>query len=240
MPGWKARIGYLSPSVYTSPSDWDLILPEGFIMVASGLNVRAHTPEEFNKAVESLESALSVFLAEEVDLVILGGITLGTQLGFKAETQVLSSLKANLGLPINSALRINTTALEHLQAKNVAIATAYREAINERLKSYFQEAGLEVVGMKGLNVATPVEQDKLPDYASYRAALELGRNFPHADAVLIHGRWASVAYVEQLEQDIGRPVVASNAASLWWALETLGMNIPIEGYGSLLRGESRI
>jgi maleate cis-trans isomerase len=35
-------------------------------------------------------------------------------------------------------------------------------------------------------------------------------------------------------------VVASNAASLWWALETLGMNIPIEGYGSLLRRASRV
>jgi len=27
MSGWKARIGYLSPSVFETPSDWDLILP---------------------------------------------------------------------------------------------------------------------------------------------------------------------------------------------------------------------
>lgn len=240
MPGWKARIGYLSPSVFTSPSDWDLILPQGFVMVASGLNVRAHTPEEFDKAVQSLESALSVFLAEEVDLILLGGITMGTQLGFQAEAEMLSTLQAKLGLSINSALRINAAALEHFEAKHVVIATAYRDAINERLKIYFQQAGFEVAGMKGLNVAAPVDQDKLPEYASYRAGLELAGEFPDADAVLIHGRWASVPYVEALERDIGRPVVSSNAASLWWVLKTLGMKIPIEGYGSLLRGEPTV
>jgi hypothetical protein len=43
MSGWKARIGYLSPSVFETPSDWDLILPRGFTIVSSGLNVQSHT-----------------------------------------------------------------------------------------------------------------------------------------------------------------------------------------------------
>lgn len=205
-------------------------------MVASGLNVRAHTTEEFSKAVESLESALGVFLAEEVDVILLAGITIATQLGFKAEADILAGLEKKIGLPINSAMRINTLALDHLKAKKVVVATAYRDAINESLKPYFQDAGFDVVGMRGLNVATPVEQDKLPEYSSYRAALGLVREFPQADAVLVHGRWASVAYVEELERDTGRPVVSSNVASLWWVLNTLGMKIPIEGYGKLLEG----
>ena len=204
-------------------------------MVASGLNVRAHTTEEFTKAVDSLESSLSVFLAEEVDAILLAGITMATQLGFKAEAEIIAGLEKKVGLPINSAMRINALALDHLKAKKVVVATAYRDAINESLKPYFKDAGLDVIGMKGLNVATPVEQDKLPEYSSYRTALELVREFPQADAVLVHGRWASVAYIEELERDTGRPVVSSNAASLWWVLKTLGMKIPIEGYGTLLR-----
>jgi hypothetical protein len=43
MSGWKARIGYLSPSVFETSSDWDLILPKGFTIVSSGLNVQSHT-----------------------------------------------------------------------------------------------------------------------------------------------------------------------------------------------------
>jgi hypothetical protein len=49
MSGWKSRIGYLSPSVFETPSDWDLILPKGFTIVSSGLNVQSHTEAEFDK-----------------------------------------------------------------------------------------------------------------------------------------------------------------------------------------------
>jgi maleate cis-trans isomerase len=41
--------------------------------------------------------------------------------------------------------------------------------------------------------------------------------------------------VEELETDSGKPVVSSTGASLWWALQQLGMKIRIEGYGRLLR-----
>jgi len=73
--GWKARIGYLSPSVFETPSDWDLILPQGFTIVASGLSVQAHTESEFNKAIDALEAGLGIFTAEECDAILLGGIT---------------------------------------------------------------------------------------------------------------------------------------------------------------------
>jgi maleate cis-trans isomerase len=56
-----------------------------------------------------------------------------------------------------------------------------------------------------------------------------------ADAILIQGRWRSVAWVEELERDSDRSVVSSIAASLWWVLRALKMRIAIAGYGRLLR-----
>lgn len=238
MPGWKARVGFISPSVFEMPSDWNLILPPGFTFVATGLNVRSHTPEEFEKAIQAIESALSVFVAEEVDAVLLGGITLGTQRGYKEEGEIVSSLSQRVGLPITTVLNANVEALKHLKAKRIVVATAYQERINQALQRYFEAAGLEVAGIRGLDVSKPVDQVKLPEYASYRVALSVFRKNPDADALLIHGRWPSVAYVESLERDTARPVVSSQAASLWWVLQTLGMKVPIEGYGRLLRQET--
>ncbi len=238
MPGWKARVGFISPSVFEMPSDWNLILPPGFTFVATGLNVRSHTPEEFKKANQAIESALSVFVAEEVDAVLLGGITLGTQRGYKEEGEIVSSLSQRVGLPITTVLNANVEALKHLKAKRIVIATAYQERINQALQRYFEAAGLEVAGIRGLGVSKPVDQVKLPEYASYRVALSVFRENPDVDALLIHGRWPSVAYVESLERDTGRPVVSSQAASLWWVLQTLGMKVSIEGYGRLLRQEA--
>lgn len=235
MSGWKARIGYLSPSVFETPSDWDHILPKGFTIVASGLNVQAHTTEEFNKAIEALEKGLGIFTAEECDAILLGGITLGTQRGYAAEQEVVARLSERVGLPISTGMNASVEALKHLKAKNIVIATAYMKTINEAVKRYYEDAGFQVSGIQGLEVTKPVEQVKLPDYASYRVGRNLFQQNPTADAILIQGRWRSVACVAELEGDTGRPVISSTAASLWWVLQKLAMKIPIEGCGQLLR-----
>jgi maleate isomerase len=233
--GWKARIGYLSPSVFETPSDWDLILPKGFTIVSSGLNVQAHTAEEFNKAIEALGAGLGIFKAEECDAILMGGITLGTQRGYRAEQEVVNKLSKQVGLPVSTAMGATVQALKHLKVRTTVIATAYKETINQAVKKYYEDGGVEVLGIKGLEVSKPVDQVKLPDYASYKVARELFRAHPDADSLLIQGRWRSVACVQELEDDTGKPVVSSTAASLWWVLRTLAMKPPIEGFGELLR-----
>jgi maleate isomerase len=235
MSGWKARIGYLSPSVFETPSDWNLILPKGFTMVASGLNVQAHTTEEFNKAINALADSLGIFVAEECDAILLGGITLGTQRGYNEERELVAKLVERAALPISTAMNASAEALKHVRAKTIVIATAYKESLNQAVQRYYEAAGFSVFGIQGLDVAKPVDQVKLPAYASYSVAHRLYRMNPKVDAILIQGRWRSVACVEELERDADRPVVSSTAASLWWVLRELGMKIPIEGYGQLLR-----
>ena len=130
MSGWKARIGYLSPSVFETPSDWDLILPAGFTIVSSGLNVQSHTETEFNKAIDALGAGLGIFKAEECDAILMGGITLATQRGYAAEQEVVAKLSEQVGLPVSTAMSATVEALKHLGVKSTVIATAYKETIN--------------------------------------------------------------------------------------------------------------
>jgi len=237
MSGWKARIGYLSPSVFETPSDWDLILPKGFTIVSSGLNVAAHTDSEFNKAIDALEAGLGVFKAEECDVILMGGITVGTQRGYAAEQDLVARLSQLLGLPVSTAMGATVQALKHLHVKTTVVATAYKESINQAVKKYYTDGGIQVLAIKGLEVARPVDQAKLPEYSSYKVGRELFRQHAGVESLLLQGRWRTVAYVEELENDTGRPVISSTAASLWWVLKTLGMNVPIKGYGRLLASQ---
>ena len=236
MSGWKARIGYLSPSVFETPSDWDLILPKGFTIVSSGLNVQAHNTEEFNKAIDALGSGLGVFKAEECDAILIGGITLGTQRGYAAEQEVVGNLSNQVGLPVSTAMGATVEALKYLKVSTTVIATAYKDNINQSVKKYYEDGGVKVLAIKGLEVSKPVDQAKLPDYASYRVARELFHQHPNVESLLIQGRWRSVAYVQELEDDTKKPVISSTAASLWWVLHALAMKPRIEGFGKLLRG----
>ena len=236
MSGWKARIGYLSPSVFETPSDWDLILPKGFTIVSSGLNVQSHTEAEFDKAIEALGVGLGIFAGEECDVVLMGGITLGTQRGYAAEQQVVAELSRQVGLPVSTAMSATVEAMKHLEIRSTVIATAYKETINQAVKKYYEDGGLEVLAINGLEVSKPVEQVKLPDYASYKVARELYRQHSTTDSVLIQGRWRSVAYIQELEEDTQKPAVSSTAASLWWVMHVLGIKVPIPRFGKLLRG----
>jgi len=57
-----------------------------------------------------------------------------------------------------------------------------------------------------------------------------------ADAILICCTdFGSAGIVEDLEKDLGKPVITSNTASFWGALRRAGVNDAIEGYGRLLR-----
>jgi Arylmalonate decarboxylase len=67
------------------------------------------------------------------------------------------------------------------------IATAYKETINQAVKKYHEDGGLEVLAIKGLEVSKPVEQVKLPDYASYKVTRELYRQHSKTDSLLIQG-----------------------------------------------------
>lgn len=153
MSGWKARIGYLSPSVFETPSDWDLILPKGFTIVSSGLNVQSHTEAEFNKAIDALGAGLGIFTAEECNVILMGGFTLGTQRGYAAEQEVVAELSRQVGLPVSTAMSATVQAMKHLNTRSTIIATAYKESINQTVKKYYEDGGLEVLAIKGLEVS---------------------------------------------------------------------------------------
>jgi maleate isomerase len=56
-----------------------------------------------------------------------------------------------------------------------------------------------------------------------------------ADGVLIAGNcFRCVAIIETLEQDLKRPVITANQASLWHCLRLSGVRTPVSGYGGLL------
>lgn len=75
------------------------------------------------------------------------------------------------------------------------------------------------------------EQEIEPLYAQIRKACPAA-----ADGVLIAGTgFRCVGIIDPLEQDLGRPVITANQASLWHCLRLAGLQVPVAGYGGLLR-----
>ncbi len=103
--------GYLSPSVFETPSDWDLILPKRFT-VSSGLNVQCHNEAEFAKAIDALGRESRYLRCRTVRCRPHGGITLETQRGYAAEQQAVAELSRQVGLPVSTAMSATAQAMK--------------------------------------------------------------------------------------------------------------------------------
>jgi len=184
--------------------------------------------------LDAMPPALAVLAEVKPDLVAVSHTAVSYMNGFANEEALLERLTRMAGVRAFTAAHAVREALAHLGARRIALATPYPEAIGVAGQAYWQASGLEVVARRQLaDVANIYDETE-------ERALTLGReaDVPGAEAVLISGTGLpTVGIVEWLERDVGKPVVTSQTATLWYALRALGIEDPVLGYGRLLQEE---
>lgn len=106
-------------------------------------------------------------------------------------------------------------ALAHLGTGNVAIATPYEEAVTIGLRDFLAEAGLTVVGGGQLGLTSEIW--KVP----YDVTADLVRHAdtPTAEAIFVScTNLATYDLIGALEEELHKPVVTANQATMWAAL----------------------
>ncbi|HJW62506.1 MAG TPA: hypothetical protein VJ849_03330 [Actinomycetes bacterium] len=121
-----------------------------------------------------------------------------------------------------------------LGARRLALATPYPETISAAARIYWQAAGFEVVAHRRLDTPNIYDETEATAYK-----LALTANTPEADTILISGTGLPTAgAVDPLEKELNKPVVTSQAATLWQALTLLRLDEQVRGFGRLLTSAS--
>jgi len=243
MFGWRARIGVLVPP--GNPT----VEPEFYMMAPEGVTIHFAPLQGFQSAstpgaADGMEARTLAYLDELPDpakalggvspaVVILAHTASSYATGFANESQLIDRLSSLTGTTAITAARAVLAALQHLGVKKLALGTPYPEAISAKGRAYWEEAGFDIVGYHRLtdvqNIYTENEQ------RAYQLARQA--NTPDAEAVFLSGTGLpTVGVLETLEQDLKKPVISSNQASLWQALRRAGVRQAVTGFGSLLRG----
>ncbi len=181
--------------------------------------------------LDSLPAATRSLAALRPAVVALSHTAVSYLTGFEREPALLDRLHALTGTRAFTAARAIVAALRHLGVHRLALATPYPDAISAAGRVYWESAGFEVVAHCQLDgVANIYEETEERAYTLGRAA-----DAPGAEAVLISGTGLPTAgIVERLENDLGKPVVTSQAATLWQALRLAEVDDRVRGYGRLL------
>ena len=136
------------------------------------------------------------------------------------------------GLQVDLA-EVEGEALKLSGIRRVSVVTPYTDAINKRLTAFLEGHGFEVLSMAGQQIVPNLEIGaQTPEVIAAFAKANLS---PEADGLFLScTNWRSMEVAEQLEQELGVPVVTSNQATIWATFRILGFRGPVSGYGKLL------
>jgi maleate isomerase len=214
--------------------------PPGIVIVPAALNLKELSAAELERVYASYEAAVADLAYEEVDVVVLGGSPPVTHKGYGFERVLIERAQRLIRAPVVALIRCEVEALQAVGAKRIAIGAPYTQALTEKFAAYFREAGFDVVATRCLGISRPVEMAQLPLDAAADVARSLAREAPNADAVhLTCPRWPTVASLDTLERELGKPVTSSSQSVIYATLRRLGIRDEIRGHGSLLERLAR-
>lgn len=126
-------------------------------------------------------------------------------------------------------------AVHELGATTIAAATPYDETVGALFGRFFAEAGIELVSTANLGLRGRIWNVPWQDtYDLARSA-----DSAEADVVLLScTNLPTYEILDQLEQDLGKPVISANQATVWAALRRAGREYL--GPGATLRTVSAI
>jgi maleate isomerase len=229
------RIGLLVPSSNTTVEpEFYRALPPDVSLHVGRLPIEQVTPDRVAEMVDPLETEAKKLASADVDVIVLGAAAPSFLKGRGYDREVAARIEQATGKPATSASTALLAALGALGVRRIALGSAYSTQVNDIAIGFLNANGIEVVGTECLGLVDNLEIGRLDVETAY----EVGRRVdsPQAQAVtFLCTNWQSMAIIDRLERDIGKPVLSSTQFSVWAALRKVGYTKGIPGYGRLLR-----
>lgn len=154
--------------------------------------------------------------------------------GWQGAREQVEQLQAVTGLPTSSTSFAFVHAAHWLGLRRVAVAATYPAEVADRFVEFLHAADLEVRKLSSRGIVTAAEvgtlsRDEVLEFAA-------ANDDPAADALLMPDTALhSVAWLDELEQRLGKPVLTANQVSAWEGLRLAGDRESHGGLGMLFR-----
>ncbi len=233
------RFGLLTPSSNTTQEpEFSQVLPRTVSLHTGRLSFTNIDADTMLRCVEELETESRKLADADVDVIALAATAPSVSQGKGYDRELIKRMEDASGKPATTASTAFLEALTVLGVRRIAMAAPWSEGVNQTVASFIEANGFQVVHHEVMGLVRNTQLGRVDP----RTAYELGRRAdrPEAQAVILPGgNWPTMSIIEQLERDIGKPVLTNNAVSIWAALRMIDAYDSIHGYGRLLREHLR-
>jgi maleate isomerase len=232
---WRAKLGFVILAMeQTVEEDVCRLVPPGVGVHFNRLEMANEiTIKTLEATASKLAGAAALLLPDGgLDVVCFACTSASVVIGEDRVMQELS--KGAPGARPTTLITSVVNALRTLNVRRIVVATPYLHEINALEARYLNDQGFEVLDIQGLNIEKDADMVRIaPDFIK-DFARSIDR--PEAETIFVScSALRTLDVVEALEQEAGKPVVASNQAMIWETLRLAGVDDKIEGYGKLLQ-----
>src|SRR5712692_92498 len=214
--GWRLHVGVIFPTpVPPRPiREWYQVL----------------TDDNMEDAVKGMERAATQLSNFDVDVIFQSGVPPIVARGTPGFANVLQDrLEQVSGLPCITDMAGVIDAMRSQRLRTVAMATPFRQLINDRLVKYLASEQITITHNEALGIERNTEIRRLPIPVEYQTARKAFLKAPaKPDGLYIPcGGWGSMHNIEPLEQDLDTTVVTWMNAMIWSAMKRCKVAGPI-------------
>jgi len=237
--GERGRLGLIVPSSNTvCEPEMATLCPRG-VMTYSTRIIFEPTIRGLKTMKDHVERASLELSSEGICDIIAFCCTVGSMVGGpNYDQEIIRMIEEKAKIPAITTTTAVKAALDALDVNRIAIATPYTLEINTLEKALVESMGYEVTHIIGYHEHIPPDRftnemiGRLVPEETYNLGLSVTdtRN----EAIFIScTNFRAIESIQPLEDETGKPVISSNQATLWYALQVLGIEDAIKGYGRL-------
>lgn len=238
----RARIGVLVPFTNCNlEPDMALMTPAGISLHVARMG--GYDEDEVPGATQmhglgaaDLDEPLKLLLGIKPDVILYGCTSATLTHGPAFDRALTERIKSDSGAATVTAAGALVHALCHIAAARIGFASPYVPEINDMAVNFLADMGVETVQRSEVKgTLDNTGQGALSPDDVY--ALALQADHPKAEALVLScTEMRSVEALAMIEAAVGKPVITSNQAMLFAALQHLGIDDPVPGFGQLLQG----
>jgi len=230
----KTKLGVLVPSANSvmEPNLYRMA-PKGITLHFARVRATKDTEEEIAGMIDYVENPTELLSHATVDIIAFG-CTAGSFIGGPGyDEKIIQKIKRVANVPATTTTTAFVEALKKMNIRKLTLATPYEDYINQREVEFLEDKGFSVLSEGGLGLIEADVQSSYPPQKIKQFIKKL--DVPETDGIFIScTNFRGVDVIKDLEEDLNKPVITSNQATLWKMLRMVELRTPISNYGKLL------
>lgn len=156
--------------------------------------------------------------------------------GYGWDRELAAIIETGSGVAALTTSTAVTEALRALKVKRAFMVSPYPEKVNAREQTFFRAHGVEIDTLTSFDCSRSQDIDKITPSDIVKRVLENRETIETCDAVFVScTALRSMDTIETLERELNKPVVTSNASTIWAALRRINVDTSRVPGGRLYR-----